>query len=111
MEINITNQFVDCNPLFEFEFDEDIIDFKFDSLNKVALILHETHVVELNKNTNCRTELAWFEFRALRLCVDNDFGLFDYQPDRSRGFKSSRYFMSFCGLNTVNSSIIRSSSD
>ena len=76
IEINITDQFIDYNPLFEFEFNEEIIDFKFDAHRKTALILHETNVTKLNKNTGIQTEVAWFESRALSLSVDTDFGLF-----------------------------------
>lgn len=88
VEINITAQFVDCNSLFEFEFHEDIIDFAFDPSNRTALILHEAQLIELNKNTNNRVELASFDNKATKICADIDFGLYavllqDNQPHRS----------------------------
>lgn len=88
VEINITSQFVDINPLFEYEFDDDIIDFVFDPSNKTAIVLHDTHVVELNKITGQRQELAWFDHRAIKISTDYDSGIYGVilqgdRPNRS----------------------------
>lgn len=72
VEINITSQFVDCNPLFEYEVDEDIVDFAVDQNAKDIFILHDHRIVQLNKITGLKTEIMAFDVRASKFCVENN---------------------------------------
>ena len=88
-EINRTSEFVDVNLLFEFDFDEKIVDFEFNEKANQVILLLETKVLTVNKTTGFMETLAGLNYNGLKLVFNpatDSFAVIQYDQTNNRSF-------------------------